>query len=207
MTDHEDVKNELIHYGVKGMKWGVHRGGKSSSSKSSLKKILLGKLESVKLRRPSKKGKVKVSKKVEGKLEPKKTDKKKGLGEMSDAELRSAINRLQMERQYAELTRVSKKKSALRTGREIAAEVAVHSAKQVGKQYVTHLMNNAIKNFDPSYKPQKQEKSKKSDGDDSPKGESPSLKDLIGDPASKSQKQYQYKPTRKRKPSTDLIRR
>lgn len=151
----DDVDAMLSHYGVKGMKWGVIRSRKSSggSSKSesnstSKKTVVSDKIQSVKLKTPKKPQKVKMETDV---LEAKKP-KKKSLSEMSDAELRSALNRLQMEKQYAELTRQPAKNSRLKKGLAVTGRVLGQSAEQVGRQYVTHQMNKALRNYDPTYK-------------------------------------------------------
>lgn len=76
--------NELYHYGVLGMKWGVRRSPSQLGHKIRIKRK----------KKPS---------------EPihedyKKAHSKKSVSSMSDAELRNRNNRLQMERQYAQLT-------------------------------------------------------------------------------------------------------
>lgn len=74
--------NELMHHGILGMKWGIRRSRPTSGKKSA----------------PFKKKKAKQS------SEKEKTPKKKPLNKMTDEELRSAINRLELEKRYRDLS-------------------------------------------------------------------------------------------------------
>ena len=76
--------NELYHYGVLGMKWGVRKDRGGGVSKTGRRR------KSVKERPPAHE-------------DYKKAHSKKSVREMSDEELRSRINRLDMERRYQEL--------------------------------------------------------------------------------------------------------
>ena len=85
-------QNELYHYGIKGMRWGVRRtdvqlghipkksSGKSKNVSSKPKKVIAK------------------SKKISSKQQ-----RKNEMKNMSDAELRSRINRLEMEKKYTQL--------------------------------------------------------------------------------------------------------
>lgn len=98
--------NELYHYGIKGMKWGIrrtpaqlgHRPAKTTTSqrKSEMKK-------------------------------------------MSDAELRNRINRIQMEKQYMQLTAPE-----VSAGKKFVKDVMVNAAKQTLTSYVAKYMNKGV---------------------------------------------------------------
>ena len=99
--------NELYHYGVLGMKWGVRKSRGGGASKTGRR----GK--TTKERPPAHE-------------DYKKAHSKKSVREMSDAELRSRINRLDMERRYQELNPSTKNRgrkyvnSIIKTGTTIA---------------------------------------------------------------------------------------
>lgn len=98
-------KNELIHYGVLGMKWGVRRTeaqlARARNSKTTTKEEISDDYN--------------------------KAHSKKSVKSMSDAELRSRLNRLRMEQEYKKLSSedINKGKKAvnkiIKTGSQIAA--------------------------------------------------------------------------------------
>ena len=58
---------------------------------------------------------------------------------MSDSELRSKINRLQMEKQYKQLT-----SSEISVGRKFVQDVLTNAAKETAKNYVSKYMTKGI---------------------------------------------------------------
>ena len=106
----------LAHYGVLGMKWGV--------------------------RKDKTKGGLRRRKSMPVHDDYKKAHSGKSVKSMSDSELRSVNNRLQMERQYSALTRkTSKGKKVVNTliktaGTIAAAETAYKTYNRIGKQAV-----------------------------------------------------------------------
>lgn len=58
---------------------------------------------------------------------------------MSDAELRARINRIQMEKQYAQLT-----KKEVSAGRKFVTDVLLNASKQTASSYVSKYMNKGI---------------------------------------------------------------
>lgn len=108
MWEYKRTNQELCHYGVLGMKWGVRR------RRSTIKK------SSNKTNSDPKESKVK---------------KKKSVSELSDTELRQAINRIQMEKQLAQLT--AKEKSA---GAKFVTDVLSGAAKKTATDYTAKYM-------------------------------------------------------------------
>lgn len=98
--------NELYHYGIKGMKWGIRRTPAQ-----------LG-------HRPAK---------------PTTSQRKSEMKKMSDTELRNRINRIQMERQYMQLTAPE-----VSAGKKFVKDVMINAAKQTVTSYVAKYMNKGV---------------------------------------------------------------
>ena len=114
-----NYSDELYHYGVLGMKWGVRK----DKTKGGLRK----------------------RKSTPVHDDYKKAHSGKSVKSMSDSELRSVNNRLQMERQYSDLTRKTSKgkkvvNALIKTAGTIAAaEAAYKTYNRIGKQAVDAL--------------------------------------------------------------------
>lgn len=124
--------NELMHYGVPGMKWGVRRTpAQIGRKKTSSKKFIFKKKKSKAKTKP----KTKASKEE---IAP----KKKSIKEMSDEELNAAIRRMQLEQTYASLSpkQVSKGKAVTK---RILNNVILPAAEDVGKQMVKTALTRA----------------------------------------------------------------
>ena len=124
--------NELMHYGVPGMKWGVRRTpAQLGRKKTSSSKSLFGK----------KKPKAKAKTKSESSKEET-APKKKSVKEMSDEELNAAIRRMQLEQTYASLSpqKVSTGKAVTK---RILNNIVVPAAEDVGRQMVKTALTRA----------------------------------------------------------------
>lgn len=131
----------LEHFGVRGMRWGVRK--RSGSDKSSDDKGNKGDDgDSTKKESSKKTGD---SDSSHGK---KTSNKKQDVNELSDAQLRDALNRLQMEKQYRELTSAppgklaAGKKFAQQAIRQIAMQQAVAVGNSHAAKYTAKFMAN-----------------------------------------------------------------
>ena len=126
--------DELMHYGVPGMKWGVRRTpAQLGRKKTSSSRFLLGK----------KKSKTKAKAKTKSESSKEETaPKKKSVKEMSDDELNAAIRRMQLEQTYASLSpkQVSRGKAV---ATRILNNVVVPAAEDVGRQMVKTALTRA----------------------------------------------------------------
>lgn len=121
-------KNELVHHGIKGMKWGVRR------TEAQLARA-----------RGNTKSDEKTSSISTKKAEPK---KRKKMSEMSDEELRRVVNRLQLEQQYQNLNpeKVSAgKKFANKVVKDVVIPVATEVAKNEFRKVLTASLDGQVK--------------------------------------------------------------
>ena len=122
-------QNELSHYGVPGMRWGVRRSGTSSTS-----------------------GRTKKGPPSED-YKRMQDMKKRGTKNLSTAELKELTGRMQLEKQYKDLSKASVSKGRAyvsdlfkTTGKEIAKETVKNAAKKgiaSGAKYVADLLTTA----------------------------------------------------------------
>lgn len=115
-----EIQNEstyLRHYGVLGMKWGVRRNRVSSSKGSSKKSSSL-------------------KKKISNANNKRKQNSVKNL---SDAELKKRIQRLELERRYKSLKSDTKNR-----GRRIAREILEGSARAIGQEIIRYGVGTGI---------------------------------------------------------------
>ena len=113
--------NELYHYGVLGMKWGVRKSRPSSTRSSRRKK---------KSNEPSPDFKERTKRKSD--LKNRRT--------LSDEELKRKIERLKMEREFKELT-----KEDIDPGKKFASEVMSSAGKKVLTAAAAGAMAYAVK--------------------------------------------------------------
>ena len=163
------MENELMHWGIKGMKWGVRRyqnkdgsltpAGRKRYDKEMAKLKEEEKIAKNKLKTQAKLNKLDEKRKeVEalksGKPIAKKNQQpsKPSVKDMSDEELRQTVNRLLMEQQYAKLN-PQQVSAGQKFVKKVMNDVVAPAATEVGKNVLKDAMTKAVKNAsDPSKK-------------------------------------------------------
>lgn len=162
---HSCTYDELYHHGIKGMKWGIRRKRSSSSSDGSSNPHAVVSTSTSSGGHSTKKntGTVKVTKQTKTKgtsVKQYSTEKPKSrrqlkkeaaaaaekarkdeLSRMSDKELRARINRLQMERQYEQLTATPKQTNA---GAKFVKDILINAGKQTLTNYTAKYMAKGV---------------------------------------------------------------
>lgn len=142
----------LAHYGVLGMRWGARkpgtRGGTPPSNRKKGSVVKKNSSGGNSDKKAPKEGENKKS--VEKKAPSKKTDRA-SLATMSDAELQQRLNRMRLEQQFLDMTKVPPKTKS--RGRQTVESVLWDTTKSVGTAYAQHLAIQQIHKFDPTFKP------------------------------------------------------
>lgn len=121
--------NELNHYGVLGMKWGVRRYQNKD-----------GTLTNVGKKRTKHNDENDDTTKTASKSSSSSSNKK-NIKELSDTELREKINRLQLEKQYKDL---AKSEEQISKGKAFVVDVLEKSGKNIATQLTTYVMGTAV---------------------------------------------------------------
>jgi len=135
------TNNTLQHYGIPGMRWGSQKPKSGLSNNQSMYKRTVNKLVNSKIG-----SKYKLSNdpakellEVEGNAPKSKSKSNDPYKTMSDNELRTRLNRLQMEKQYSQL---SKKEKSF--GSKFVTNVLVGAAQQTASKYVSQYMSKGV---------------------------------------------------------------
>lgn len=114
----------IAHFGVRGMKWGIRKPTTRGSTPPSKRKP-----------------------KTEGEGASPEHRQSMGMHSMSDTELRNAINRIKLQREYAQLTAPPPKEKS--RGRQVVENIIYGSAEAAGKKVLTGALTNALNNVLP----------------------------------------------------------
>ena len=111
------MENELYHFGIKGMKWGVRRYQNKDGTLTAA-----------------------------GKKRYNESSESNEIKSLSDQELRERINRLNLERQYRDLTTPNGQKQVSK-GRKFVMDVLETSGKNIATQLATYVMGEAVNKY------------------------------------------------------------
>lgn len=156
------MENELIHWGIKGMKWGVRRyqnkdGSLTPAGKKRYDKEMAKLKEEEKIAKNKLKTQAKLNKLDEKRKEVEalkrgkpiakstKQHSKPSVKDMSDEELRQTVNRLLMEQQYAKLN-PQQVSAGQKFVKKVMNDVVAPAATEVGKNVLKDAMTKAVKN-------------------------------------------------------------
>ena len=130
------MENELYHFGIKGMRWGVRRYQNPDGSLTNAGKKRL------------KKGQTSNEENDSSNKSSTKSSSTKTVKDMSDDELSQAITRLQLEEKYKSLSpkNVSKGKEFVDTvANDVLKPAAIDIGKQVAKSLMVKGVNSIVK--------------------------------------------------------------
>lgn len=130
--------DELCHYGIRGMRWGIRRYQNSDGSLTTAgrNRYSTGKHRSIFTRK-------KTTSKVTTKPAEEKP-KQKSVSEMTDAELNAFLNRKRLEQQYYQLMATPQKKSAVTKGKEMVGKALENAAQDTLTQIAKYTMAKGV---------------------------------------------------------------
>lgn len=130
--------DELCHYGIRGMRWGIRRYQNSDGSLTTAgrNRYSTGKHHSIFTRK-------KTTSKVKTKPAEEKP-KQKSVSEMSDAELNAFLNRKRLEQQYYQLMATPQKKSVVTKGKEMVGKALENAAQDTLTQIAKYAMAKGV---------------------------------------------------------------
>ena len=128
------MDNNLIHYGILGMKWGVRRTPEQLARARGSKK---------KDNDASDSGAKTSEKKGSGNTS---APSQKKVSEMSESELRDKIARLELEKRYRDLAKSSVPTTPSKKGTEFVKRVLEKSGENIATQLTTYVMGKMVNN-------------------------------------------------------------
>lgn len=129
------MEDSLIHYGILGMKWGVRRTPEQLARARGSKKKSDDSSDSSEKTTGSKKETSKTS-----------TSSQKKVSEMTEAELRDKIARLELEKRYRDLAKSAVPAAPSKKGTDFVKRVLEKSGENIATQLTTYVMGKMVNN-------------------------------------------------------------
>jgi hypothetical protein len=148
LTGRKKAEEKLAHFGVRGMRWGVRKKSGSSKSGDTSKKTENKKdADSEAQKKPA----AKKTDEPDAPPAKKTSNKKSNVDDLSDAQLREAVNRLQMEKQYRDLTAMppGRMQAAKKFANEAIRQVAMTQVVKIGNSHAAKLTGGLLAKPDP----------------------------------------------------------
>lgn len=139
-------KKELLHSGVKGMKWGIRRFQNKDGSLTPAGKKRYGDKDG----EDSPDGKAKSSEAKDKPSDGSFARYKKSTKKMTEEELTTAIKRLELEKQYKKAMK-DLEPDAVSRGKKTVADILENSAKNIGTQTLTYVAATMVNKVLSSY--------------------------------------------------------
>ena len=133
---------QLYHWGIKGMKWGVRRFQNSDGSLTAAGRKRYSDGDSSDTDSSTQKG-VSTTRKTSSSSTEAEPSKPKSISEMSDAELRSAVARMQLEQQYKSL--LPREEKTVSAGQKFLKAVGNTVGPAIGEASKTLIKDYMIK--------------------------------------------------------------
>lgn len=138
----------LQHWGIKGMKWGVRRYQNKDGTLTALGRKRMKEMDDN--LKSTKKENDALKRENEPLRKSVQANRPKGVSEMSDAELRERVNRLNMEQQYKQYVSnlyPESKSAGQKFADKLLNDVIIPAAVEAGKNAAKNMMSNALESM------------------------------------------------------------
>lgn len=146
-----DLRYAIVHYGVKGMRWGVRRKSSDSGGSGEVSERKLKRQEKKEAKKAERKQKVSeaikrpVSEDAAGAAAGRGRTKKHGTDALSNKDLQTLVTRMNLEQQYANLQANEKAAKARRSGRAYASDLLKDAGKTAANEAIRYAVSEVMK--------------------------------------------------------------
>lgn len=147
----DDLRYAIVHYGVKGMKWGIRRKSRDGGGSGEVSEKKLKRQEAKEAKQAARKQKVSetikrpVSEDAAGAAKGRQRTKKHGTDALSNQELKVLVQRMNLEQQYANLQANEKAAKARKSGRTYVNDIFKQAGQELAKEAVKYAATEGLK--------------------------------------------------------------